>query len=59
MKEMHLKKIAERFLIMYEKLKLVLNEGDKLKDNCKKIFDERFRAEIMTSKIEKLYEELL
>ena len=44
---------------MYEKLKKVINEGNALKENCKKIFNERFKAEIMTSKIEKLYEELL
>lgn len=45
--------------VMYEKLKKVINEGNALKENCKKIFNERFKAEIMTSKIEKLYEELL
>lgn len=43
---------------MYKKLKLVAEDNGSLKENCKRIFEERFRAEIMTLKIEKLYEEL-
>ena len=46
--------------IMYEKLKLLTDKenAEKIKENCKRIFDERFRAEIMTHKTEKLYFEL-
>lgn len=44
---------------MYEKLKAVTSHYNTLKENCIKIFNERFRAEIMTEKIEKLYEELM
>ena len=44
---------------MYKKLKAVTNDYAELKENCIKIFNERFKAEIMTEKTEKLYEELL
>jgi len=44
---------------MYEKLKAVTSDYNTLKENCIKIFNERFKAEIMTAKIEKLYEELM
>ena len=39
---------------MYEKLKLALQNGIALKDMCKKVFEERFRAEIMTEKIQQV-----
>ena len=44
---------------MYKKLKAVTNDYTALKDNCKKIFNERFKAEIMTERTEKLYDEVL
>lgn len=43
---------------MYEKLKLALQNGIALKDMCKKVFEERFRAEIMTEKIQQVYRNL-
>ena len=43
---------------MYEKLKLALQNGIALKDMCKKVFEERFRAEIMTKKIQQVYRNL-
>lgn len=44
---------------MYEKLKLISSGAEKMRDNCKRVFNERFRAEIMTQKTEKIYEELI
>jgi len=44
---------------MYKKLKAVTKDYTALKENCKKIFDERFKAEIMTERIENVYEELM
>lgn len=46
--------------LMYEKLKMLTDEknAEVIKENCKKIFNERFKAEIMTRGIEKLYFEL-
>lgn len=43
---------------MYEKLKLALQNGIALKDMCKKVFEKRFRAEIMTEKIQQVYRNL-
>ena len=43
---------------MYKKLRLVAKESGSLAESCKRLFEERFRAEIMTEKIEKLYAEL-
>lgn len=45
---------------MFEKLKLLTNAENfkNIKNNCKAIFEKRFRAEIMTEKIENLYFEL-
>lgn len=45
---------------MYEKLKLLTDEktAEQMRVNCKTEFDKRFRAEVMTRKIEELYAEL-
>ena len=43
---------------MYEKLKLVYADSSKLRKSSKQVFEKNFKAQVMTEKIEKLYNEL-
>lgn len=46
---------------LYEKLKILLTDKDetaRLKSGCREVFEKRFRAEVMTDAIQKVYEEV-